>query len=116
MIEDILLFRDLLQIYHWTTTSYEQHVATGKLYDDLVPLIDEFVEVYQMEERLKFNRTIKLKNLNESEFKIVIKKVSKWLASREFEQNICNNRSELLNIRDEMLSLINKTIYLLSLK
>ena len=116
MIEEILVFRDLIQVYHWTTRNYEQHVAVGNLYDALLPLIDSFFETYQMEDRITFNKNIPLKNMNEKDFMNMIKSFSIWLSSPEFDNKVCKNRSELMNIRDEMLASVNKTIYLLSLK
>lgn len=39
--------RDNAHILHLRTTSYSQHMALNQLYDEIIPLVDSFAEVYQ---------------------------------------------------------------------
>jgi DNA-binding ferritin-like protein len=32
--------------FHWTTNSYSQHKALGNFYDEIVELVDDYVEAY----------------------------------------------------------------------
>ena len=64
---------------------------------------------------LEENKTsIILKNMNDSNGYELLLNIKKYLDSSEFK-NIINNSSELINIKDEMLGEVNKTIYLFSL-
>ena len=44
---NLIELRDKAHLFHWNTTSYSKHKATGKFYDGLTDLIDTFVETYQ---------------------------------------------------------------------
>ena len=114
-----------LKLYHWQTLSYPRHKASGDLYDNLDELFDKFIEVlhgrlliveksnYRI--MLEENKTtIILKNMNDSNGYELLLNIKKYLESSEFK-NIINNSSELINIKDEMLGEVNKTIYLFSL-
>jgi Family of unknown function (DUF5856) len=119
MIEEILVFRDLIQVYHWTTRNYEQHVAVGNLYDTLLPLIDSFFETYQMEDRIIFNKNIPLKNMNEKDFMNMIKSFSNIffdtifindinLSNEPSRSGITNNSFSVLRVFPNFLRLIDR--------
>ena len=42
-----LLGRDMAHLAHWKTKSYAEHKALNTFYDELLELIDGFVEQYQ---------------------------------------------------------------------
>ena len=46
IITPLLTLQNTLRVHHWQTKSYAEHKALGKAYEDLDPLIDQFVEVY----------------------------------------------------------------------
>lgn len=116
ILTPLLTLQNQLKIHHWQTKSYAEHKALGKAYEDLDGLIDTFIEVY-------FG---KYGNINAKEnFKIVLKNYSDAKSSEivdsgiMFVQNLKNNLSEkdteLLNIGDEMLAVLQRTKYLLRL-
>lgn len=104
-----LLFhsRDAMHLAHLNTTSYAEHKALGAYYDGILELTDNFTEVY-------FGRYKRL-NITIPESKVV----GAVEHLKELQQIIDAERgaysSELQNILDEMLALINKTLYLLTL-
>ena len=107
------------KIFHWQTSSYAKHNAYGGVYDSLTDLIDTFMEVYMG----KYGRvalegaddTIQLSNIGEVNIEDYLDTVIEYLLS--FNSKLNSQRdSDLLNIRDEMLSSINKLKYLLTLK
>jgi hypothetical protein len=107
-----------VKLFHWQTPSYAQHQASDKLHATLLPLIDEFMEVYQAkygrvhskEPELKFS--IKQRDLQSMiEF---LTRCMKYLNSLEEKGIIPSKDTDLLNIRDEMVGTINQTIYLFS--
>jgi glycerol-3-phosphate dehydrogenase len=99
--------RDMMHIAHLQTNSFAEHKALNGYYDGILDLTDTFTEVY-------FGRNKRVE--------IVIpeaKNASAVEHLKEMQQLVegerANYSSELQNIMDEMLSLINKTLYLLTL-
>lgn len=120
-ITNLLIIHNQLRIFHWQTTSFAEHEAFGKTYESLSGKIDEFVEVFMG----KYGRIYKMSNVfevnlcnysSESVQEYIAKTVQyltfELLPEAEFPSA---ENSELLNLRDEMLSDINKLKYLLSL-
>ena len=99
--------RDVMHIAHLQTTSFAEHKALNGYYDGILDLADKFSEVY-------FGRFKRVE--------IVIPEAKNMDATshlKEMQSTIDTERnnypSELQNILDEMLALINKTLYLLTL-
>jgi hypothetical protein len=118
------LIKKLVQIQlqwrflHWQTFGDAKHRTYGEIYEGLDGLIDEFTEVMMG----KYGRpTI------EPEFGLMFQDISS-LSMQNFldgiteffvgmsEQLNSKYDTDLLNLRDEMLALINKSKYLLTLK
>jgi len=107
-----------LKINHWQTKGYARHNAFGSTYDELEDLVDSYVE----EAMGKYGRfvldeetnTIKLSNLTELDMKGFINTVRDALI--QITEQVEETDTNLLNIRDEMLGLVNKLSYLLTLE
>ena len=107
-----------LKVMHWQTKGFSRHQAFGSTYDSLGDLMDTFVE----EAMGKYGRfklddetnTITLVNLSELKPEEMVNTVKNALIqySEQFEPT----DTDILNIRDEMLGLINKLGYLLTLE
>jgi hypothetical protein len=118
-ILNILLFlQNQTRLYHWITTSHSRHVASGDLYDNVSANTDTFVEVYQgIYGRIKLTsttKTFKFDNIDDVKMVQLLKK-----CKTEFIKAIEKNKikeTDLLNIRDEILANINKTLFLFTLK
>ena len=110
----IITFLDflmLVKLFHWNTHSYSNHKATDDLFSSISEHIDSYVEILLGGTRLPhFKTKTYYYNLNHNEF---IKKVEVF---KKYLMNMSINRSELINIRDEMLADVNQYIYLNSLK
>jgi len=107
-----------LKINHWQTKGLGRHQAFGMAYDELQDLVDTFVEEamgkygrFVLDEETK---TIQLTNLSELDMKSFIGTVSEALI--QFTEQVDSTDTNLLNIRDEMLGLIKKLAYLLTLE
>jgi hypothetical protein len=123
LLQYFFYYQNLIKIFHWQTKNYAQHVASDQLYNGLLPLIDQWVEVYQgkhdrlmFDDNKKFN--VPLRNLDDQDFVLHLNQFKIFLMNDipEFlskEKEMKN--TDLLNIRDEMLALTNKTLYLLTL-
>ena len=118
-----LTILDQIKVYHWQTTNYARHKATDELHGELSSLVDKFIEC--LNGRLGFespgyrimlneNRKIKLTDMNDSNGITFLLNIKNYLESNELI-DVMSNSSELINIRDEMLSAVGKTNYLFSL-
>jgi hypothetical protein len=118
-IDEIVKFAFTLQllnkVYHWNTQSYAKHKATCAFNTSLLEIIDKFVEVYIGRFGVKpniSNITLDPSKLTDDGFIQMLHKSVNYLET--FDAMF--KKTELLNIRDELLASINQTIYLLNLK
>lgn len=112
VVTRLMYLQAQIRIFHWQTTSFAQHEAFGKFYDSLNALLDEFVETFQGRyERIMFNDSITLKNLDEVDVNAALDRVVEILT-----QEIEVDDTDLLNIRDEIVGAVNKLKYLLTLQ
>lgn len=118
VILNLIKLQNQLRICHWQTKSFARHQAFGKAYDKLGDLLDELVEVHQGKHgRIVYpeNSSIELYNNNSIQISDIIKEVTEYL-STSFEQKVSPKDTDCLNIRDEMLAVLNKLAYLLTLE
>jgi DNA-binding ferritin-like protein len=108
-----------LRILHWQTKGFARHKAFGETYSDLDELIDDFVEI-SMGKYGRFSlsdseKTLNLKNITELELGLFLKTMKGKLI--EMTSQLSSDKdTDLLNLRDEMLGLVNKLSYLLTLE
>lgn len=107
-----------LKILHWQTKQYARHMAFGSTYDELDELIDAFVEgamgKYGRFELSDEEKNIELVNTEEMDIEGFIDTMRKALV--QIGDQLEDSDTDLLNLRDEMLGLINKLGYLLTLE
>jgi hypothetical protein len=114
-VTHLLTIRNQVKLYHWQTGSFARHKATDDLTAALDLSIDAFVESYMGRYgRPKVSGSIKLHNFSESAAKAFVAKQTKYLTS-ELPRKIGKEDTDLLNIRDEILAELNKTLYLFTL-
>lgn len=105
-----------IKINHFQTLKYSRHKATDELLDTLLDLSDKFVEVYLGHYNTKPNFMGKYKisiiNVDDNDIIKLLEEFKKVLVS--FDNKLANN-TELLNIRDDMLAAVNRTLYLFAL-
>lgn len=105
------------KVYHWTTKSYPRHKASDEFLSGLSDLLDSFVEVYMgRNQRPNFQdkRQIKLQQWSDDEAYEKLVELKNVL-EKQLPKLLSKNDTELFNIRDEMLALVNKTTYLYTL-
>lgn len=110
----LLGFAVQIHVFHWLTTSFAQHKALGDLYDGIHDLTDNFMEVYMG----KYGRNIgtntaSMITYNSANVSDSISAFESFLIGLSNELDPTD--TDLLNIRDEMLSLVHTTQYLLTL-
>jgi hypothetical protein len=112
----------MIKLFHWKTTSFATHKATDELYASLNLNIDSFIEVllgksgYRTD--LLSNKNIALIDLNSQEqLKSKIDSIKGYLVGLDSNKALSTmSNSDLFNIRDEILSDLNKFLYLLTFK
>lgn len=118
IIKSFLTIQNQLRILHWQTESYAEHKALGNAYEDLDGLIDDFIEVYSGGDR----SVLEIGSISINVHSIESLKPLDFMSSVEgfisdkLSEAIPEERTDLHNIKDEMMSVVNKTKYLLNLK
>lgn len=128
IIRNLMETKDNLQLFHWNTKSYAKHIATDGLIVALAKNIDQFVEVYLgVNPELNINFSdIKIKLYTDKQLISTLYDVLKMLESiSEGTFTIKSSlrgkgytvkiTSDIINIRDEIMANIHKTLYLLTL-
>ena len=116
---DMLL---LIKLFHWKTYSYATHKATDDLYSKFNEHMDKFIEVLLGKTGMRIDLTSK-KQISLYDLSNTTQLIEKVNSFKSYLVNLTNNRAmkimsntDLLNIRDEMLSDMNQFLYLLSFK
>jgi len=120
-VTNFLTLQNQLKVYHWQTQkkpgSYAQHMAFGTAYEELDPLIDDFIEIYQGKKGAilaKGNFTVICHNLKDDYVDFVDEFIS-YLQDHVTSSLDSEKDTDLLNIRDEMLAILNQTKYRLNM-
>ena len=111
---ELILARDQLKFYHWTTKVYARHSASDKFVSSLTDKIDRFIEVMQGIENKRIvipNTKITFENHTDTTIVKYLKTFREWLI-HELPKHINESSTDLLNIRDEILADVNNTLYL----
>jgi hypothetical protein len=98
-----------VRLLHWQTKCYARHVATDELLKEMTALVDTFVEAY-MGRYGGFTATGALELCDKAEPTKYVKMVRDKLAAwKDLEP-------DLQSVRDDMLVVLNKTLFLFTLK
>lgn len=116
-IKVILNFQNELRLHHWGTQSYSAHKALGSAYEGLDDLMDTFTETYigvYGREEIYSIKELKFNGPGEIDCRKVLDSLEDYLMN-SIPKEISKEQTALLNIRDEMLGLVQQTKYLLTL-
>lgn len=108
---------DQMKFYHWTTSRYSRHMASDEFLKVISNLIDNFVEIYQGKYgkiKLTTNKNIVIDNLTDDNIANFLISFRNFLLN-DLPRFIDQKDTDLLTIRDEMLGITNKTLYLFTL-
>ena len=121
-VTNLLTMHNQFKVYHWQTQkkvgSYAQHNAFGTAYDDLTDKIDDFIEIYQGKRGVIMGKNgfnINLKNLDDNP-NVFVDEFINYLTQHVPKALDPSLDTDLLNIRDEMLGILNQTKYRLMMK
>jgi DNA-binding ferritin-like protein len=104
-----------MKVYHWNTNSFSRHKASDQFGGKLGELVDQFVEVFigRYMAKPSISKVIIDPNfLTDEGSENLLIKSRKYLE----DLSILIKDTDLLTIRDELLSEVNQTLYLYQLK
>jgi hypothetical protein len=107
-------FKNHLYLYHLSTYKYPRHVAVASLLDKFDDLIDNFLEIYFG----KYGRpdqfadvNLRLQKYSDAEAYMELSTYIDFL-NNDIPRLINRTDTDLFNIRDEMVGILNNTKYL----
>lgn len=118
IIKDFMTYLVQFKFWHWQTLGDNRHRTYGKLFDELQEPIDSFTEAAMG----KYGRptfepdfTLSFKDISNANTDDFIIGFADYLVNLT-DQLDPRQDTDLLNLRDEMLGMINQARYLLTLK
>lgn len=119
IVTKLLTYQNQIKILHWQTGSYSEHKSLDNLYSGLSEHIDTFMETFmgkygRVIAQTNFNLT--LQNYSSLAPMDLMNQMAAYLINELPTMLDAKRDTDLLNIRDEMLSNVNQTKYLLTLK
>ena len=111
-IEKMMSAQQSLRLQHWMTKSHAQHKTIGKAYEGLDELIDSFVETLIGAKSRDVLSGISSLSVGGDVQKILGD--LEGVLRNDIPKDVGEKETSLLNIRDEMLALVQKTRYLLT--
>jgi DNA-binding ferritin-like protein len=109
--------RQQAHFWHLDTKSYAEHKALDSFYTELLDLIDSLMETYLGKgKRVDFGQ-IRMTFNKYSHEKMIeyFKKLARYIARAKKSMSGPND-GDISNIMDEILALINRTLYMFTLK
>ena len=111
-IEKIMSAQQSLRLQHWLTKSHAQHKAIGSAYEGLDGLLDDFVETMIGAKGREVLSGISSLSVGGDVQKILADLEN--VLRNDIPKDVGEKETALLNMRDEMLALVQKTKYLLT--
>ena len=103
-----------LKLYHWKTGSYSRHIASGTLFDGVILTTDNFMEIYFGKYGKGGITSVDCSAdlLSDSSIISFLKEAVMFLKDLVKNGYLKESDTDLLNIRDDLVGQINKTLYL----
>ena len=116
----MIFIRDQLKFYHWGGTDlYSRHIASDGLVNSLTEKLDKFIETMQGSANQKLilpKKSMVFTVETDNSIVKLLQNFKVWLSNtlpKLLNPSVSN--TDLLNIRDDILGEVNKTLYLFSL-
>lgn len=111
LVERTFCTRNFAHLAHLGTRSYAEHMALGDFYEDLIEIVDKFIECYQGAFGLIRSKEEKEKEEEEGEKDILktLQEDVKWLNKNR--SALAKEVPALENILDDLVGLYLRTIY-----
>lgn len=114
LVRHFFRFQNELKLYHWRTQYYSRHRATDKLTKNILELIDRFIEAYMgIYGRVCLSKEpFVVRTFTDKNAPSLLKELVEFLGTLD---KPLKNEPSLLNIRDEMVSNLQQTLFLFDL-
>lgn len=117
LLLNLLQLKNQMKLYHWQTTLHSRHIASDKFLEKYDEILDNLIESYQGRYgTIKLDKDIKISNIPDDKIIEFLEKAREYLndiAPKLFDKN---KNGDLFNLKDEILEIIDKTIYLFKQK
>ena len=111
-VEKLMSAQQSLRLQHWMTKSHAEHKAIGKAYEGLDDLVDTFVETLIGAKSREVLSGISSLSVGGDVQKILADLEN--VLRNDVPKDVGEKETALLNIRDEILALVQQTKYLLT--
>ena len=111
-VEKMMSAQQSLRLQHWMTKSHAEHKAIGKAYEGLDDLLDTFVETLIGAKSREVLSGISSLSVG-GDVKKILADLENVLRN-DVPKDVGEKETALLNIRDEILALVQQTKYLLT--
>ncbi len=103
-----------LKLYHWKTSLYPRHVSSGTLFDSVILTTDNFMEVYfgKYGKGKISSVDCSAELYDDREIVQFLREAVMFLNDIVKNDLVKSTDTDLLNIRDDLVASINKTLYL----
>jgi len=103
-----------LKLYHWKTGIYSRHISSGDLYDKVIDTTDTFMEVYfgKYGKGKISSMDCSADLLSDNDIVSFLREAVMFLKDIVKNGYLKESDPDLLNIRDDLVGHINKTLYL----
>jgi DNA-binding ferritin-like protein len=121
MADIVIFFLELAnntKVYHWMTTCFAKHKASDELFESIINISDEFMETMMGKygrPKLSVSSKLTLKTLNDKTVIEYYKACIVYLETSFTNTLDTKTDTDLLNLRDELLGKLKKTLYLFTL-
>jgi len=114
LVDHFFRFQNELKLYHWRTQLYSRHRATDKLTETMLDLIDRFIEAYMgIYGRVSLSsKDMTIRTFTDKNAPRLLHEMVAYLHTldKPLQKDLA-----LLNIRDEMVSTLQQTLFLFDL-
>lgn len=113
LLLNLLQLKNQMKLYHWQTEMHSRHISSDNFLHKYDEVLDSLIETYQGRYGIiKLNKDMKISNIPDDKIIEFLEKARDYLnniAPKLFNKEKNGN---LFNLKDEILEIIDKTIYL----
>lgn len=118
MFKLVLRLQGNIKLYHWNTSSYNRHLISDQLYNDLDPALDKFIELLLAKQDRKQSYqaiSISYQIMTDEQFYMYMKQFYKAFIELIDKMFDAKHDGDIMNIKDEILVAVNQAVYLMKM-
>lgn len=108
-----------LKLYHWQTKSFARHTAADKLFEKVVDISDQFMESYMgrygRPNMAKKDLGVTINEYDDKEFVGYLKTCLTYLEG-PLTRALQDSDTDLITIKDDLITEISRALYLMTLQ